>query len=124
MTISRADQVEFVRKELAMREDAYPLKIKMGRMTEKEAALGLARTRAVLESLEAAPNLNNGSVVKAEEHLAVVRELERLKNAIDDRYPKIEPVLVQIYQCAHEHANVCLHCGAVGHILEEVGFGK
>lgn len=105
---TKADQIEFMQNELAMREESYPIKVKMGRMSEKEATLSLELTRAVLESLEA----------PIPEPVPPPPEPVYLQ---DERYMKIEPVLVQIYQCAHEHANVCVHCGAVGNILEEVG---
>lgn len=49
------DQIECVRREIAMRENVYPKWIAQGRMTQQFADRELLRMRAVLATLEALP---------------------------------------------------------------------
>lgn len=88
--------ISFMRGELKTREESYPLRVKMGRMTEKEAA----------ESIS-----DIGGVVKA---------LIYFRNPAKDRYSLIEPTLLQIHICAHEHANESVHLDAIAKVLEEI----
>lgn len=46
------DQIACTRAELETREQAYPLRVEMKRMTKKEAEAGLAQAKAILRSLE------------------------------------------------------------------------
>ena len=49
--IPLADQVACVRREIAMRERAYPGFVRSGRLTQEKADRELATMRAVLETL-------------------------------------------------------------------------
>jgi len=50
-SISFADQIACVRREIAMRERVYPKWVNAGRMKAEAAERGIAAMRAVLETL-------------------------------------------------------------------------
>lgn len=52
MTHSFADQLECARRELRMRERAYPRWIASGKMTQKKADLEISLQVAIIETLE------------------------------------------------------------------------
>ena len=51
--ISHADRLAAVRREIAMRERAYPGFVKSGRLTQAKADLELATMRTILDALQA-----------------------------------------------------------------------
>lgn len=51
LTISFADQIACIRREIAMRERVYPKWVSAGRMKAEAAERELAARRAVLETL-------------------------------------------------------------------------
>lgn len=134
--IPLADLVAFMKEELANREESYPLRVEMGRMTRAEAEKGLARTRAVLatlmhsspkvENAPAAPKIEVQSVT-LKHHLEMVSEMERqLKQSEDTRKKSMDmkvaglwPIMVQVKKCAQEHKSDCIHCASTANVLEE-----
>jgi hypothetical protein len=51
--ITLLDQIKEVKREIALREQAYPGFVQRGRLTEGQASWSLAAMRAALETLEA-----------------------------------------------------------------------
>lgn len=51
-SVSLHDQIRCVRRELALRERAYPRWIAAGKLSPMDAKLGLMQMRAVLDTLE------------------------------------------------------------------------
>lgn len=129
--VSLADQVAFMQEELATREESYPLRVEMRRMTKGDAEKGLARTRAVLASLE---NLSEYEPALAEDtitgkhHREVVSGLEKQlaeseagrKKSMGMKVAGVWPILLQVQKCAKEHASDCIHCQATANVLDEV----
>ncbi len=52
MTITLADQIACVEREIKMRERVYPTRVALGRMTEANARKEIHRMQAVLETLQ------------------------------------------------------------------------
>ena len=52
LPVPLADQIACVKREIRMREEVYPRRVKERRMREDVADLELARMRAVLATLE------------------------------------------------------------------------
>lgn len=50
--VSLQQQIDEVRREIAMRERVYPGQVTRGKMRQSEAAFALDRMRAVLRTLE------------------------------------------------------------------------
>lgn len=134
--IPLADLVAFMKEELANREESYPLRVEMGRMTRAEAEKGLARTRAVLETLMiCSPNVENAPAapkievqrVTLKHHREIVSELEKRleqseetrKRSMDMKVAGLWPIMVQVKKCAKEHASDCIHCASTANVLEE-----
>jgi hypothetical protein len=65
MTVSLADQIACVKRELAMRDRAYPKFIAAGRMTQQKADSEIAAMRAVLETLLMPPPPSRRETIEA-----------------------------------------------------------
>lgn len=130
-SVSLADQVAFMKEELATREESYPVRVEMGRMTKSEAEKGLARTRAVLETLS---TFSGEASASAEDMVTLKHHRERLseltqqlrqveedkKKSMGMKVARVWPILLQVQKCAKEHASDCIHCAATANVLDEV----
>lgn len=102
------DQIDFMKALLATREESYPTRVAMKRMTPKEADKSLALTRAVLETLE-----------KAQAAGGIARQVVGDITAVE-RFRILEPTLRQVQKCARTHAEECIHCDSVANVMEDV----
>jgi hypothetical protein len=110
--ISLKQQVAFMKKTLETCETSYPIRIEMGRMTKQEAERGLAKMRAVLETLQKV-EIAGGVAESA---------MKEMAPAAKDRNDMTRAsVMTEVHRCAREHAYACEHCASIANILDEVG---
>lgn len=116
---TQKELVAFMQKELATREQSYPVRVEMGRMTEKESARGLTLTRAVVAILM------RGESAKLIASDAVKEIRKGIADVTNDKFLKVEPTLHQIHVCASKHQEACEHCRAIAQLIEDsLGFPR
>lgn len=107
--ITREDQLVFVRAELKTREESYPLRIQMGRMTTKDAERSLAIMRAIIKTLDTAIILP----LKTEDNPIT-------QTAAEKRFLKIAPTINEIHICAGKNKRHCVHCRSINDVLDSL----
>lgn len=112
--ISLPRQIKFMESVLATRETSYPIQVKMKRMTQEQANDGIAKVKAVLQTLRKA-HTAGGIAAQA------LKEMQPQPTISVGRLARFQTAVTEIHRCAKANSEMCSHCQSIANLLGEMG---
>lgn len=106
--------VTFMQKELTTRETSYPVRVKMGSLSQQEADATLRFTKAVLQTLKEAEAA--GGIAKQ-----ALKEMQPQPTISVGRLARFQTAVTEIHRCAKDNSEMCPHCQSIANLLGEMG---